>query len=375
MKSVILLLSLIISLTTKTYALDVNLKDLSDKFINDNISSIKAAGTTIAVIKGNEIINHKSFGKRDVEGDLLVNARTLFRIGSLTKTFTASSIMILRNKGLLKLDDPVAKYIPELNNIRYPYAMSPVITIRHLVTHSSGLILQAITKDLSITGLINEIITPSRGSIFIQGAKGMFWYPGYEYRYSNLGIAILGEVVTRISQRPIREFIKEEILIPLEMNHTYWHESELPQNIRSYSYEKKEGAWNKRKDWDLQGYSAAGSMYSNITDLAKWMALQFKNSPGSGPTILTPFIIEEMHRVQAMWPSHRKVGGTGITWYTTKVDGRAQVGHSGATGGYTSFFTFSKKHQIGVIVLASNGRADVDSFGEKLLLTLQKSME
>ncbi|MGB0455017.1 MAG: serine hydrolase domain-containing protein, partial [Bacteriovoracaceae bacterium] len=142
-----------------------------------------------------------------------------------------------------------------------------------------------------------------------------------------------------------------------------------------FPYDYKDNDWQKKADWDLKGYSAAGSIYSNIDDLAKWMNLQFQSHPRDLPRILSPFIINEMHRVQVVESSFDSKRGTGLVWYTKGVDNEKIVGHNGATGGYMAYFGFSKKEKFGVIVLSSNGRADTTGFGEGIIEAVLKELK
>lgn len=130
-----------------------------------------------------------------------------------------------------------------------------------------------------------------------------------------------------------------------------------------------------RADWDLQGYSAAGSIYSNIDDLAKWMNLQFMTTPGETPVILNPFVLEEMHTVQVLQnPDGPSKTGTGLVWYTERAGNFSQTGHNGATGGYKAYFAFDKKSEVGVIVMASNGQSPTTAFGKNLLKEVQQAI-
>lgn len=352
-----------------------DLAAISDVFINKNSGNLKTPGAIIAVVDDRKIAHFRTFGQRDLENNLPVEKSTLFRIGSLTKTFTATAIMILRDKGELKLDDPVERYIEELKDIDYPYPNSPRITIRHLVTHSSGLIRHPEPEDQSIQGLIREVVSPTSGSTFIKNSENIYWYPGFKYEYSNVAIALLGEVVSRIVKTPIDAFIQREILSPLDMHQTYWHESQLPQELRSYSYDMVKESWEKHSDWNLKGYAAAGSIYSNIEDLTKWMHLQFQTSPLSSSAILSPFTLEEMHNVQILDSTESNHRGTGVVWYTNTVNGYSQTGHNGATGGYMAYFGFDKTHKVGVIVLASNGQVDTTTYGQGLLAHIQTEIK
>ncbi|MGB0453704.1 MAG: serine hydrolase domain-containing protein, partial [Bacteriovoracaceae bacterium] len=221
-----LLFLILFTFSLNGYGLDY--KEITKKYIDENQSKLIAPGSVVALVKDGRVEHFQTIGKRDVENSLPVERETVFRIGSLTKTFTATAIVQLREKGLLKLDDLVEDTIHELRALAYPYPDSPKITIRHLLTHSSGLIRHPMPLDQSVNGLIKELLNPALGTSFVEDGSGMSWYPGYAYLYSNVGITLLGEVVTRISGMDVSDYIKQEILAPLGMDNTYWHESEVP---------------------------------------------------------------------------------------------------------------------------------------------------
>lgn len=172
----------------------VDFTAIGTQYTDQHMGDLKTPGAVVAIVEKGQVVYHKTYGKRDLKNDLNVERETLFRIGSLTKTFTATAIVLLREKGLLKLDDAAELYVKELEQLRYPYANSPKVTIRHLMTHTSGLIRHPMPADQSIEGLIDALLNPEDGSAFISSA----WYPGYRYQYSNVGISLLGEIIARL---------------------------------------------------------------------------------------------------------------------------------------------------------------------------------
>lgn len=365
-KYLIILFILPLSISAK-----VNIADIAKNYSQKNLSSLNAVAISVGVIHRQKIVFHHFKGKRNIEKNLNVNQSTLFRIGSMTKTITATAIMILRERNLIKLDDPAEIYIHELKEITYPFIDSPKITIRHLLTHTSGLVRYISPKNIKIDDLIAATIAPASGSIFIKNETHGQFYPGFKYQYSNLAFALLGEIIARVSKRSVANFIKYEILLPLKMQHTFWSEADLPEHQRSFSYElNQKQQWVIKKDWDLQGYSSAGSLYSTLPDMSKWMQFQFKTKPSDKSKILSPFVISEMHKIQTLNNDQWNIG-TGITWFTQKGTVFTQTGHNGKTGGYRFSMLIDKNEQLGVVVMASSGLTDVENFGQKLLTNIQ----
>ncbi len=303
-------------------------------------------GMAIGVVYDQELLWAQGFGYADLEKKIPMTPQTLCRIASITKTFTATALMQLVEAGKLRLDDPVRQYLPwfELKN-KFPDA--PPITIRQLLTHTAGLPGEAAfpywsdhqfpTREQIIATLPNqELIFP----------------PDYRYRYSNLGLALAGEVVTAASGVSYQQYIEENILNPLGMSNTF---VVLPPSQRnrlatSYDYRQPDGRRNKLNFPESNGLIPAANITSNVEDLAKYLSAHLSDGVKGHP-ILSIYSLREMHRVH--WLDADWQGGRGLGFYVRKRGERTLVGHGGWVAGYKSHIVFCHNEKIGVIVLCN----------------------
>src|SRR5204862_8157611 len=163
-------------------------------------------------------------GFRDVASKSPVDSGTVFRIASMTKSFTAMSILRLRDEGKLSLDDLAEKYVPELAGLKYPTTDSPKITIRHLLSHSEGFPEDNPWGDQQLARTDDEMSRMMRAGIPFSNA------PGVAYEYSNYGFAILGRIVAKVSGQPYADYVTANVLRPLGMGSTTPSPNSVPAN-------------------------------------------------------------------------------------------------------------------------------------------------
>jgi len=277
-----------------------------------NQTYIPSVATT--VIRNNSIIWARGYGEQP-------ELDKIYMTGSVTKTFTATAIFQLYEQGLIQLDDDVNEYLPF--SLRHPIYQSDSITIRMLLTHTSG-----ISKDTDtyIAGMaedglsrmgwenpyawlpypewIKEYLTPN-GSLYDPGAWTPY-YPGLTRHYSNIGYNILGYILELITGKPIWEYVQENILTPLEMHHTGFNLSkfDISQLAIPYIYKFEidpESNGNKAyPHYNYLGYSS-GAIRSNIYDLARFLLVHLHAGVSNGTRILQAHTIQTMHQMQASW--------------------------------------------------------------------------
>jgi CubicO group peptidase (beta-lactamase class C family) len=221
-------------------------------------------GASLLVVKDGKAIIRRGYGYANLEEHVKATPETDYRLASVTKQFTAASILLLKQDGKLKLTDPIRKYLPELP------ASDDKITIENLLTHTSGLI------------DYESLIPPDRTSQIddddvlhmIASQHRLYFEPGSAHRYSNGGYVLLGLIVQRVSGMDLADFMKQRIFKPLGMDHTLMyehHRGPKPAN-RAYGYSLIDGKWT-RTDQDVTSATRGdGGVYSNIEDFAKWDA-------------------------------------------------------------------------------------------------------
>ncbi len=320
---------------------------LLEKWILAQMEYRDIPGLAIGVVYDQDVIWAKGFGYADLDAESPATTQTIFRIASITKTFTSTAIMQLRDRGRLRLDDPVVEYLPWFTyKDRHPEG--PKVTIRHLLTHTSGLPREAAfpywtthefpTREEMIEALADQ------ESIYETETK---------YKYSNLGIAILGEVVAAASGQPYEVFVQENILDPLGMTSTSVfippeHQERL---ATGYGRRMSDGTRQKSPPTESKGLAPAANISSTIEDMCRYASFHLSEDTAVAGQILQPSTLREMHRVHWLEPSWTSGRGLGFT--VSKWADRVTFSHSGWVGGHRSQLTVSPGEKVAVVVLTN----------------------
>ncbi len=296
-------------------------------------------GASVAVMRDGEIIFSKGYGEAQLEYGIPIVPHTVFHIASVSKQFTAFCMAQLADDGLLTLDDPIQKYIPELPDF------GQTITIKHLVHHTSGLRDQ--WNLLAMAGWrLDDVITRDQIMRLLSRQRALNFDPGAEYLYCNSGYTLMAEIVERVTDKTFAEWTKENIFDPLGMTNTLFyddHEKIVPN--RAYSYGETEGGFEKR----VLSYANAGatSLFTTPEDLLKW-AHNFLD-----PKVGNENVMEQMHERGIL------TTGDTITYAFGQVigtwNGLRTVGHGGADAGYrTSLLRFPDEN-VNIVVFSNLG--------------------
>ncbi|MCD6598638.1 MAG: serine hydrolase, partial [Bacteroidales bacterium] len=200
------------------------------KLIEEHASSNNIPGIAYGIVVDNELIVSSATGLINIKNELPATTKSSFRIASMTKSFTAMAIMKLRDEGKLSLSDPVSKYIPEISGLEYLTRDSPAINIENLLTMTTGLPEDNPWGDRQLDETDQMLIDLIKEGISLSNP------PSSQFEYSNTGYALLGNIVSRISEKPYQEYIKETILQPLGMYHTYWEYDSVPEHQLAIGY-------------------------------------------------------------------------------------------------------------------------------------------
>src|SRR4051795_11010637 len=193
-----------------------------DRILAAYMAQRHVPGAAWGVIVDGQVAHLSAKGLREVEAAAPVDGDSVFRIASMTKSFTAMSILKLRDEGKLSLDDPAEKYVPELKSIAYPTADSPRITIRHLLSHSEGFPEDNPWGDRQLADSEEQFTKMLKAGIPFSNA------PGMAYEYSNYGFAILGRIVARASGTTYTDYVTTNILRPLGLTSTTLQVEKVP---------------------------------------------------------------------------------------------------------------------------------------------------
>ena len=219
-------------------------------------------GASVIVMKDGETIHEAGYGLANVEWGIPITPDTVFRVGSITKQFTGAAIMLLEQRGLLSVDDPITKYLPD-----YP-THGHLITIEHLLNHTSGI--------KSYTGIDGYMGNPVRMDVSTEELIGVFenlpmdFAPGDAWLYNNSGYVLLGAIIEEVSGQSYEEYIADNIATPLELDSTFYGGPKLiPSRAAGYSLDDDGNVVNAGFISMTQPH-AAGSLLSTTRDLAEW---------------------------------------------------------------------------------------------------------
>ena len=330
-------------------------KDIRDDDINGSISAV--------LVKQNEIIWSQAFGALNINGDSPSDTRTIYRVGSIAKSFTAFLMMQLVQEGIIELDSVVESHFSEIRELE-GYSDSTRITFRQLASHTAGLIREP-KLEKADAGPIEEWEDKVLQSI----AKTSFdSKPGEKFSYSNIGYGILGLALSRAADQPFIKMIEEKIFKPLQMEDSFFvvpeHKSKnLAQGIGGGPFGDEEldieGPKNEHRG---RGYKVPnGGIYSTPTDLAKFMMCNM----GYGGLLENKYL-EMLHTNQTPETTYHSYG-LGFELYQ---DGTIKIiGHSGGVLGYSANLGFEKEYQYGVVITRNyNWGTTSWDFAPKILL-------
>ncbi|MHB8054992.1 MAG: serine hydrolase domain-containing protein [Candidatus Aminicenantales bacterium] len=306
-------------------------------------------GLSMAVVYDQDLLWAKGFGYADREEKRLASPETIYGIGSISKLFTSIAVLQLRDQGKLRLDDPVVKHLPWFA-IKQTFPEGPPITIHGILTHSSGLPRDAAFPYWSAP--YSEF--PTEEKIAKVLASQATVYPAdSHFNYSNLGFALAGAIVARISGQSYDDYVKQNILVPLGLDDT---KPELPEEQKGgrlatgYSSLTREGIQNKMPFFRAKGIAPAAGFSSTVVDLARFASWQFRLLEGGKEEILRPNTLREMQRFQWMDPNN--TWGLGFTVWSS--NGIIYAGHGGICAGYRSQLTLRPKEKIAAAFLTNS---------------------
>jgi CubicO group peptidase (beta-lactamase class C family) len=304
-------------------------------------------GVSVGVVYDQELIYSKGFGYADIESRAAAAPTTIYRIASHSKLFTAIAIMQLRDQGLLSLDDPIEKHLPWFE-IRNPFGEAPAITIRHLLTHTSGLPREA------GSGYWIDFDFPTIEEVRARlPAQSMVYPPETRWKYSNLALTLAGETVSVVSGQSFAEYVSENILDPLGLQSTsvVLREEHGDRLATGYGRRLPDGSRSRFPFVDARALAPAAGVSSTVEDMARFISWQFRLRESGQTEVLRAATLKEMQRVQWVQPDWKSAWGLGFEVFHTEA--RDLIGHSGGYPGYRTATYMSPVEEVGVIVFTN----------------------
>ncbi|WP_264536323.1 serine hydrolase domain-containing protein [Flavobacterium sp. N1736] len=311
-----------------------NLEAKVDKLLNEKFKK-EGPGSVFLVAKKGKVMYRKAFGMADLEMNIKMQSEFVFEIGSMTKQFTAISILMLVEQDKIKLNDEITKFIPD-----YP-TNGNSITIHHLLTHTSGI--KDFTSMKSIKDIARADLSPKELVDFFKN-EPIDFKPGEAFKYCNSGYVILGYIIEIVSGQSYGEFIDQHIFKKLEMKNSYYASHEKIIKNRVSGYRNKDGYMNTNYISFSIPY-ASGSIMSNVDDMLKWQNAIDKNK------LLSSDIVEKA------FTNYKLNNGSkinyGYGWHIKEVNGKLTREHGGSIFGFKSMGVYLPQEQVYVIGLSN----------------------
>lgn len=306
---------------------DAQIDELMSRY-NGNV-----AGASLIVIKDGKALVRRGFGYANLEEHTKAGPETNYRLASVSKQFTAACILLLKQDGKLRLDDPVRRWLPELP------ASDDKITVRHLLTHTGGLIdyEDLIPADRTTQIDDNDVLR------MIASQHRLYFEPGSAHRYSNGGFVLLGLIVERISGMDLADFMKRRIFQPLGMEHTLMYEHGRGPEVtnRAFGYTESNGKWTRTDQSVTSATRGDGGIYSSVDDLAKWDA-----------ALYTDKLLNAESRKLAFTPTEPIADPDVDFGFGWRLSGDT-VWHSGESIGFNNIIVRWPKQHVAVIILTN----------------------
>lgn len=343
-----------------------------DSLVSTAFAERPVGSVTAGVIDGKDLIWSKSYGDADMEKKIPATADTVYRIGSITKMFTALMLEQLVDAGKVHLSDPVEKYFPEIKLVQGRYPDAPPITLIQLATHTSGLGREPDDTEKYVTGAAADW---EKTLIAALPHTHCIYEPGTRFSYSNIGYAILGAALGRAAGEPYLEYVPKHIFQPLGMTHSALElNAEIrPHLSKGYQLMGPKGTVDaetpQRENETGRGYKVPnGAIYTTVGDLARFASFLLDQGPES---VLKTSSLETFQKEIMVPADVGLTSGYGIGFQADRRDDYVAFEHSGGVAGYAAMLTLNRAKGIGVIVL-SNGASNPASLGYRALDILSK---
>lgn len=343
-----------------------------DSRIAADLAKRPIGSVTAGVVVGKQLIWSKSYGEADREKKTLADAETVYRIGSITKMFTALMLEQLVEAGKVHLSDPVEKYFPEIKAVQGRFPDAPPITLIQLATHTSGLDREPDDVEVATTGPVadwQKTLVAALPHLHYQ------FEPGIRFFYSNIGYAILGAALSRAAGEPYLEYVPKHIFEPLGMTHSALelNSQMLPHLAKGYALMGPAGEVDsetpQRENEKGRGYKVPnGAVYTTVGDLGRFASFLI----GLGPESVLKTSSLDRFQKQIIVPGNIELtSGYGMGFQVDRRDNYVAFGHGGSVAGYDAMLLINRQKGIAVIAF-SNGAADPGSIAEQSLDLLSK---
>ncbi len=300
-------------------------------------------GIAVLVAKDGNVLYRRGFGYADVKNKIPATPDTKFRIGSVTKQFTAAAILKLQENNLLSVNDKLSKFIPD-------FPRGNEVSIHQLLTHISG-----IHSYTSHEDFINKVTAPISPDTLVNAIKkdSFDFKPGDRWMYNNSAYFILGYIISKVSGMPYADYLKKTFFEPLHMNNTGVHYAGIKLEHEAKGITKKDNQYVEGTNWDMSWAGGAGALYSTVDDLLKWNQALYGGkvlSKQSLDAALTPVVLNN---------GEKAIPNYGYGLGILKYRGENVVGHSGGLNGFLTQLQYFPDEKLTVVMFVNTSEPEV----------------
>lgn len=319
-----------------------------EKWIAQEVADKKLPALSIALVDDQTTVWSRGFGLADPAAKTEATAKTVYRVGSVSKPFTTLLLMLLVEMGLVDLDAPVQRYLPEFQPKN---SHGKAITLRQMVSHRSGLV-----RESPVGNYFDDSEPSIADTVKSVNGTTLVFAPESTTSYSNAAITVVGQVIERVAKQPFARAMQDRILAPLRMTDSSFELTpELRKRLAKATMWTYHGREFPAPTWQF-GMSPAGNLYSTADDMAKFLSFLFARGKGPKGQILKRETLEQTWRIQFAKKGNKE--GFGLGFYVSELDGKRRVGHGGAVYGFATQLSALPDEKLGVFVSASRDVAN-----------------
>lgn len=314
-------------------------RDALAEVLFSRVTTNNAPGLAVLAAQNGKILFEKGYGLADVSQSTAISPKTKFRIGSITKQFTASAILKLQELTKLSVNDKLTKFFPD-------FPRGDEVTLRHLLTHTSG-----IHSYTDKPGFIEKVTSPIAPGELIDSFKNdpYDFAPGENWHYDNSGYFLLGRIVEKVSGEAYGEFLRKNFFDSAGMHDTGVHHAGAALEHEAFGYQYDGGKFTNALNWDMSWAGGAGALYSTVEDLYRWNEAIFGGRALSDASLKAAWTPVQTRQNKHDPPE----SGYGFGWAVGQFRGVQEISHGGGLNGFSSFLLRLPGQHFTVVVLAN----------------------
>lgn len=317
-------------------------------WIESEVQAKKIPALSIALVHDQTVLWIKGFGQQDAQLGLPAAGNTIYRVGSVSKPFTALLLMMLLEQGLIDLDAPIQKYLPDF---RPKNPTDKAITIRQMLCHRSGLV-----RESPVGSYFDDSEPPLAKTVASLNHTTLVYAPEAKTSYSNAAFCVLGRLVEVVGKDEFAPFAQHRLLAPLGMKSSSFALSpEQRKRLAKATMWTYHGKFFPAPTWEL-GMPSAGSLYSTAEDQARFLSWLFARGKVGDKQLLKKETLENMWKIQ--FPEGDAKAGFGLGFFVSEFEGKRRIGHGGAVYGFATTLAALPDDKLGVIVCAARDVAN-----------------